>query len=100
MMEHHCINMVSDSIIMISDYRYVQPSLTGASMKRVTNWADLKQNILKSLRSAAVQLKEKPDADSDKLGRLDAISSIMATIDLGELHDLWQSVKSENDLIA
>ena len=55
---------------------------------------------MESLRIVAEDLTEKPDAESDNLERLDMVSRVMSMADLEELHTLWQSVKSENDLIT
>jgi len=79
---------------------YIQPSLTGASSSRKMSSIDLQKSIMESLRIVAEDLTEKPDAESDNLERLDMVSRVMSMADLEELHTLWQSVKSENDLIT
>lgn len=56
----------------------------------------MRKSILDSLRDMAKDLKERSDADKDKLERLAVISRLLMTFSLEELRNLWEEIRGEN----
>ena len=56
----------------------------------------MQKSILDSLRDIANDLKDRADADKDKMERLAVISRLLMTFSLEELRDLWEEVRREN----
>ena len=74
----------------------VTPSLSDAYYKNPASLSVMRKSILDSLRDIANDLRERADADKDKIERLAVISRLLMTFSLEELRNLWEEVRGEN----
>ena len=77
-----------------------QPNLLDSYIKNPSSVATLQKNIIVALQSLAANLKERSDAEKDKLDRLDVVTKVLPMFSLDELRSLWQEVKDHDCAIV
>lgn len=72
-----------------------QPNLLDSNVKNPSSVATLSKNIVAALQSIAKDLKDRSDAEKDKLDRLAVITNVLPMFSLDELRSLWEEVNGQ-----